>query len=115
MKLRELAPVIRSKNAGPFWYTIDVIFDNAEIYNAVKESKIITRDLIAERDNNSDVDKVSEIIFFDEGRGFKVNIRRPYSSGSPYDYDVLGMNQHAPMLDIDIPFHRVCPGATGKN
>lgn len=107
MKLKELAPVIRSKNAGPFWYTVDVIFDNPELYKAVKKSKIITRELIAKRYNNIPVENVSEIIYFDEGRGFKVNIRRPYSSGSPWDYDVLGMQQHAPMLDIEIPLHKV--------
>lgn len=107
MKLRELAPVIRSKNAGPFWYTVDVIFDNAKIYEAVKGSKIITRELIAKIYNNNDIENISEVIFFDEGRGFKVNIRRPYSSGSPYDYDVLGMQQHAPMLDIEIPLFKV--------
>lgn len=107
MKLSELAPVIRSKNAGPFWYTVDVIFDNSEIYEAIKNSKAITRELIAKRYNNIDVNEVSDIIYFDEGRGFKVNIRRPYSSGSPYDYDVLGMQQHAPMLDIEIPLHKI--------
>ena len=107
MKLKELAPVIRSKNAGPFWYTVDVIFDNPELYEAVKKSKIITRELVAKRYNNIPVEDVSDIIFFDEGRGFKVNIKRPYSSGSPWDYDVLGMQQHAPMLDIEIPLHKV--------
>lgn len=109
MKLKELAPVIRSKNAGPFWYTVDVIFDNPKLYEAVKNSKIITKELIAKRYNNIPVENVSDIIFFDEGRGFKVNIKRPYSSGSPWDYDVLGMQQHAPMLDIEIPLHKVFP------
>ena len=52
MKLKELAPVIRSKNAGPFWYTVDVIFDNPELYEAVKKSKIITKELVAKRYNN---------------------------------------------------------------
>jgi hypothetical protein len=107
MKLRELAPVIRSKNAGPYWYTIDVIFDDPDIYAAVKKSRIITRELISKRYNNVDINKISEIIYFDEGRGFKFNIRRPFSSGSPYDYDVLGMQQHAPMLDVEIPFHKI--------
>jgi|SRR5699024_2203320 len=107
MKLAELAPVIRSKNAGPYWYTIDVIFDSAEVYRVVKDSKIITRELIAKIYNNIDLENVSDIIYFDEGRSIKVNIRRPYSSGCPYDTDVLGMQQHAPMLDIQIPLYMV--------
>ena len=107
MKMRELAPVIRSKNAGPYWYTIDIIFDSLAIYNAVKNSNFINREVIAQLYNKSDLDDVSEVIYFDEGRAIKFNIRRPHSSGSPYDTDVLGMQQHAPMLEIDIPLHQI--------
>ena len=39
MKMSELAPVIRSKNAGPYWFTVDIIFDSLAIYNAVKKFK----------------------------------------------------------------------------
>lgn len=107
MKLKELAPVIRSKNAGPYWYTIDIIFDSPEIYAAIKQANVITREIVAQLYNGIPVESVSEIIFFDEGRAIKFNIRRPYSSGCLYDTDVLGMQQHAPMLEIDLPFHKV--------
>lgn len=107
MKMRELAPVIRSKNAGPYWYTIDIIFDSVEIYYAVKNSNVINKEIIAKIYNDRNLKDVSDVIYFDEGRAIKFNIRRPYSSGSPYDTDVLGMQQHAPVLEIDIPFHKV--------
>lgn len=107
MKLRELAPVIRSKNAGPYWFTVDIIFDNQQIYEAVRESKVITREIVAKLYNNISVDNVSEIIYFDEGKAIKFNIKRPYPSGSVYDTDVLGMQQHAPLLEIDLPLHKV--------
>lgn len=107
MKMRELTPVIRSKNAGPYWFTVDIIFDSLAIYNAVKESNVINKEVIAKIYNNRDLDDVSDIIYFDAGRAIKFNIRRPHSSGSPYDTDVLGMQQHAPILDLDVPFHKV--------
>jgi hypothetical protein len=38
MKLKDLATVIRSKNASPFVLTIDIFFDDDEKYNLVKKS-----------------------------------------------------------------------------
>jgi len=106
MKLKELAPVIRSKNAGPYWYTIDIIFDSLEIYKAIKKANVITREIVAKL-YHMPINDVSEIIFFDEGRAIKCNIKRPHVSGDPFDTDVLGMQQHAPMLEIDLPLHKV--------
>jgi len=106
MKLKELAPVIRSKNAGPYWYTIDIIFDSIDIYTAVKKSNVITKEIVATL-YHTPADTVSEIIYFDEGRAIKFNVRRPHVSGSPFDTDVLGMQQHAPMLEIDLPLHKI--------
>lgn len=35
--LYELASVIRSKNSGPFQITLDVLFDDSELYYKIKE------------------------------------------------------------------------------
>lgn len=107
MKLKELAPVIRSKNAGPYWFTIDIIFDNFEVFEAVKNSKLINRESIAKLYNKTDIESVSEVIYFEEGQAIKFNIKRSHSSGSFYDTDVLGMQQHTPMLNVEIPYHRL--------
>ena len=37
MKLYDIAFVCRSKNAGPFQLTIDLMFENLESYNKIKE------------------------------------------------------------------------------
>ena len=42
-----LASVIRSKNAGPFEVTFDIIFKDKETYEKVKKTKVITKELIA--------------------------------------------------------------------
>ena len=39
-KLKEIARYVRSKNAGPFWVTIDVFFMDKESYERVKHSNI---------------------------------------------------------------------------
>ncbi len=47
MKLKDLAKVIRSKNAGPFYVTLDVMFSDAETYQKVKATGTLNADLIA--------------------------------------------------------------------
>ena len=44
-RLIELARVIRSKNAGPFELTFDIMFADAEIYERVKRSGVISAEL----------------------------------------------------------------------
>jgi len=48
-RLAELARLIRSKNAGPFELTFDVMFDDAATYERVKASGALTREVIAQR------------------------------------------------------------------
>ncbi|HWF57903.1 MAG TPA: DUF4387 family protein [Candidatus Dormibacteraeota bacterium] len=33
--IADVARLVRSKNAGPFWLTIDVMFDDDDVYRAV--------------------------------------------------------------------------------
>src|ERR1700674_4503712 len=42
MKLAELASLIRSKNAGPFILTFDIMFPDDESYLRVKNSGVLT-------------------------------------------------------------------------
>lgn len=38
----DLAVLVRSKNAGPFWLTFDIMFDSPDIYKNVRDSNVIT-------------------------------------------------------------------------
>ncbi|QBY56195.1 DUF4387 family protein [Cupriavidus oxalaticus] len=40
-KLRDVTRNVRSKNAGPFWVTIDISFDGSENFRAYHESSAI--------------------------------------------------------------------------
>ena len=40
--LGDLAKLVRSKNAGPFWLTIDIMFDDAEAYRRARTPKSST-------------------------------------------------------------------------
>ena len=46
-KLGKLARLIRSKNAGPFWLTFDIMFANDADFERVVSAKIMTDNWIA--------------------------------------------------------------------
>lgn len=100
-KLYDLATVIRSKNSGPFQITLDVLFDDAEIYRKIKESGIISRKCIAEL-YKMEESRIQQIVFFDTALGFKITYDRSISSGTCGERDVYGAQQHAPLAEMKI-------------
>ena len=102
-KLRDLAKVVRSKNAKPFRLTFDIIFEDAEVYKRFKASKVLTRESFS---NLYKVPKesITNFVEFDQGLALKVTIKRPWIQGSPGETDVYGAQQHAPLLDIEVPW-----------
>lgn len=101
--IKDLAKVVRSKNAGPFEITFDIIFEDAATYEKVKKTKVITKELIAEL-YHIPPEEVRYFIEFDPGNAIKATIARWVSQGSIGDTDVYGAQQHAPLLDIKIPY-----------
>ena len=102
-KITELARVIRSKNAGPFELTFDIIFKDAETYERVKRSGLFSRELFAEI-YRIPVEKVLNFCFFDQAYAIKATIERSVSSGTAGDSDVFGAQQHAPLLELEVPW-----------
>jgi len=46
--LRDVVEVIRSKNAGPFWLTIDVLFSDPEHFDRGLASDLTNRSALAD-------------------------------------------------------------------
>ena len=99
--LTSLAKVIRSKNAGPYELTFDIIFNDAETMEKVKSSGAITKKLIADLYKISESD-VLKLVYFPPANALKITIKRPTPAGSLQDTDVYGAQQHAPLLQISI-------------
>jgi hypothetical protein len=99
-KLAELASLIRSKNAGPFELTIDIMFDDVEVYERVKRSHAISRNVIAAMYNV----KPDVVRFFesDSALAIKVSIPRPIFQGDVGDTDGHGGQQYGPLMDIEV-------------
>jgi hypothetical protein len=45
--------LVRSKNVGPFWLTIDIMFDDAEAYHHASDAEILNRAASARLYNNN--------------------------------------------------------------
>jgi hypothetical protein len=100
-KLGELARLIRSKNAGPFELTFDIMFDDQETFQRVKESNALSREVIGAiyRVPLQDV----KFFFVPQALAFKASIPRPRFQGDLLDSDGHGGQQYAPLVDIEIP------------
>jgi len=100
-KLRELAKACKSKNAGPFELTLDIMFENAATFDKVRKTGVISPQLIAKLYNVP----VESVVFteYPPAFAYKATIERRIPSGAVGDTDVYGAQQHAPLLDVEIP------------
>ncbi|SMF56710.1 protein of unknown function [Xaviernesmea oryzae] len=100
-KLAELTSLIRSKNAGPFVMTFDIMFEDPDAYRTVKRSKVLNAGLIAQLFGC----ELRSVRFFecDNALAFKASIPRPRIQGDQGDADLHGGQQFAPLMDIEIP------------
>ncbi len=100
MRLYELAKVIRSKNAGPFTLTIDILFEKESDFDRLLQSESFRPERIAALYSCSP-DKIA-IRPFRRVLAVKVVMPRPVSSGAPGDLDVYGSQQHFPLAGMQI-------------
>lgn len=102
-RLIDIASVVRSKNAGPYELTLDIIFKERASYERVKQSGAIDRALIARLYRVAEAD-IAGIIPFDPAAAIKITLKRPVVSGDVGDTDVYGAQQHAPLLGVSFPW-----------
>ncbi|MEK9555329.1 MAG: DUF4387 domain-containing protein [Gammaproteobacteria bacterium] len=102
MKLSDLATVIRSKNAGPFELTFDVLFATYDNFERVVKSEVLSANKFAGL-FRIPVSDVISVVEFEPALAIKVTIKRARSSGAFGETDVYGAQQHAPLLSLEIP------------
>jgi hypothetical protein len=100
--LTDLATVIRSKNAGPYELTLDIMFKTKKTYHFLKRSHFFTGELFAKLYGVS-VERILKVVYFDPAFAVKCTLVRPLVSGSIGDSDVYGAQQHAPLLFLKVP------------
>ena len=100
-KLKEIAKACKSKNAGPYELTLDIMFEDAATFEKVRQTGVICPALIARLYQVPE----ASVVFteFPPAHAYKATIERRIASGAVGDTDVYGAQQHAPLLDVEIP------------
>ncbi len=99
--LGELARLIRSKNAGPFNLTFDIMFEEEETYRRVAASGAVTKEVFG-RLYGIPEEKIL-LVHHDAARAIKISIPRRAASADLEDADCYGGQQFGPLVDLEIP------------
>ena len=99
-ELWQFTKLIRSKNAGPFELTFDIMFKNRNSFNDVLKSDALSPNVIAQL---YQVD-VKQVRFFvvDELLAIKISIPRRVFSGDVDDTDIYGGQFHSPLVRLPV-------------
>jgi hypothetical protein len=100
-RLGEIAKIIRSKNAGPFWITLDVFFGSDADFALVQDAGVLT------------AEKIGELYGVDPAlvkrfelpaiKAMKFSMPRAVVAGSFEDRDIHAGQQHVPLAQVPIP------------
>lgn len=100
LTLGEISKFLRSKNAGPFVLTLDVILRDTETFDVVNDANLLTPERIASLYGRSASDV--KVIPFPAANAFKAVMLRRRPSGHVGDTDIYGAQQHVPLMMMDV-------------
>jgi Domain of unknown function (DUF4387) len=99
--IREYTSTFRTRNAGAFLVSVDIVFNTPELYVQWRDSGVINQDSVAERMKvNPDVVRV---IDYPAACAIKITIPRRTVAGDPDDTDLDSAGQFIPLLDLELP------------
>ncbi len=99
-ELWQFTKLIRSKNAGPFELTFDIMCKDQDSFRKVIDSGKLSAELIAQLYK---VDPKQVRFFIIEPlHTIKISIPRPIFSGDVKDTDVYGGQFHGPLVKLQI-------------
>lgn len=97
-KLSEASRHVRSKNAGPFWITIDVSFGSQDAFERHANAPALQSDAIAAL-YDVDVNLVKRYLV-PELLVLKISYPRRRPQGGPIERDMHGGQQYIRLLDV---------------
>jgi len=96
--LGELATHVRSKNAGPFWVTMDIFFSDSASYDRACRSGVADPATIGTL-YRTPHNKI-KIFQLPDLRAIKISFPRPITQGAVHDRDMHSGQQYVPLLDL---------------
>jgi hypothetical protein len=98
--LKEVASYVRSKNAGPFWVTIDIFCDGPQAFERLARAPALAAPAIADLYAVSEADVK---IFPDSNINvIKISFPRPVVAGSFRDRDAHAGQYFVPLLSAPV-------------
>jgi hypothetical protein len=99
-RLKEVCRYVRSKNAGPFWVTVDLFFDSADSYAEFHRDPAISADNIAVIYG---VDKTHVKRFEVKSLNMvKISYPRTSPQGGVVERDMHSGQQFVPLLELQL-------------
>ena len=97
-QLWQFTKLIRSKNAGPFELTFDIMFKDRESYDRVLKSGVLSPETVAQVYGV----RLEEVRFFEieQIHTVKFSIPRKVFSGDVGDTDIYGGQFHGPLVRL---------------
>ena len=96
----DVAELVRSKNAGPFWQTLDIFLPDDDTYRLVAESPSINERVMADLYRVAPEDVA--IYRLPSIRVVKISFPRPTSQGGVDDRDMHAGQQHVPLAQVEL-------------
>lgn len=100
-QMHELATLVRSMNSGSFNLTIDIVFPDRATYDHVVDAGVVTPQVVSRIYGIAEDDV--RVIEFAPGLAIKVSFPRAISAGDLGDDDMVGCQQHAPLVVLEVP------------
>lgn len=100
-RLLELCSLIRSKNAGPFWLTFDVVARDHDAHQRIVASGVLTAELFTRLYGVASEDVL--IVYHERAEAVKISFPRPVRQGDLADSDSYGGQFYAPLVDLEVP------------
>lgn len=100
MTIGSLADQVRSKNAGPFWLTIDIFLPTNAAYELLAEGPTLDPERVAALYRVAS--ETVEVFLLPDLRVIKISFPRPVPAGSFDDRDAHGGQQHLPLSRLEI-------------
>jgi hypothetical protein len=98
--LGDLSELVRAKNAGPFWLTLDVFLRDAAAYRRATQAQVVTPDSVA-RAYRVPARSV-QVFELPDLQVIKVSFPRAVSQGSIHDRDMHSGQQHVPLANLPV-------------
>jgi hypothetical protein len=99
-KVEDTAVYVRSKNAGPFWVTIEIFCDTGEAYDKIVNSPNLTGEKVAEL-YGVDVSRM-KVFEIDSLKIKKYSFPRPMPSGHKYENDMHYGQQYVRLAEVEV-------------